>query len=258
MRIQLLLRNVFVYVPFFYKLYQNRGMHLIRKRVNPYYEKEFKFLHRLLDSKYNPYCIVDIGGNLGQSSLALERIFSPTEIIIFEPNSLMASECRRLKHISRAKITVEEFGLGKECAENLLYTPVYNGITFWGLASQNKDQVVSFFTDDNIWNYKASKFEIVEKEMAVRTLDSYNIEPNFIKIDVEGMEVDVLLGAEKTIKKFLPVIMVECTGTHRLVKQMLEAKGYKNFELENSNWVLSRGKRHNQIFLPGHIDDSRF
>ena len=254
MRIKFLLRNIFIYTPVIYRLYQNYGFHKFRKIVNPYYEKEFKFLARLLNSDFNPNCIVDVGGNLGQSTLAMKEVFKPTEMIIFEPNPLMAAECRRIRETDGPKINVEEIALGRENSVNLLFTPIYKGITFWGLASQNKEQIGVFFGAHNIWNYKSSKFRLIENSIIVRTLDSYNIKPNLIKIDVEGMELEVLAGAEKTIIESLPVLMVECTGTHSEVKKMLEAKGYKNFELENSEWVASQGKKPNQIFLPGYFD----
>lgn len=40
-------------------------------------------------------------------------------------------------------------------------------------------------------------------------LDSHNIEADFIKIDVQGMEYDVLLGAMETIEKHHPALLVE-------------------------------------------------
>lgn len=43
----------------------------------------------------------------------------------------------------------------------------------------------------------------------LRTLDSYKLTPDLIKIDVEGFEVFVVRGAEKTIKRARPVIVVE-------------------------------------------------
>jgi FkbM family methyltransferase len=254
MRIKFLLRNVFICTPVIYRLYQNYGFHSIRKKVNPYYEKEFKYLKRLLNAGFDPNCIIDVGGNLGQSTLAMNLVFKPTEIIVFEPNPLMAAQCRRMRATDGPKIMVEEIGLGREDSEILLFTPVYNGITFWGLASQNKKQIRAFFGAHNIWNYKSSKFQLIEKSIKIRALDSYHIKPNFIKIDVEGMELEVLAGAEKTIIESWPVLMVECTGTHGEVRKILEAKGYKNFELENTKWVVSQGKKPNQIFLPGDLD----
>ncbi len=41
------------------------------------------------------------------------------------------------------------------------------------------------------------------------TLDDYIFAPNFIKIDVEGCELKVLNGAEKTIEKHKPVMCIE-------------------------------------------------
>jgi FkbM family methyltransferase len=41
------------------------------------------------------------------------------------------------------------------------------------------------------------------------TIDSHEVSPSLIKIDVEGMELDVLLGAEATIKRSRPILYVE-------------------------------------------------
>ncbi len=53
-------------------------------------------------------------------------------------------------------------------------------------------------------------------EVQVLTLDhlceKHLYAPSFIKIDVEGMECDVLLGGEQTIRRLRPVIMVEENG----------------------------------------------
>jgi FkbM family methyltransferase len=40
-------------------------------------------------------------------------------------------------------------------------------------------------------------------------LDSFNCDPSFVKIDVEGMELDVLEGAVETITRARPVLAVE-------------------------------------------------
>ncbi len=53
------------------------------------------------------------------------------------------------------------------------------------------------------------------------TLDDYTFEPNFIKIDVEGCELKVLKGAEKTIEKFRPRMVIEIN------KPALERQGSK-------------------------------
>ena len=41
------------------------------------------------------------------------------------------------------------------------------------------------------------------------TIDSLNVAPSFIKIDVEGMEFDVLKGAKRTILEHKPIVLIE-------------------------------------------------
>lgn len=49
----------------------------------------------------------------------------------------------------------------------------------------------------------------------VITLDSLGLSPDFIKLDVEGMEWHTLIGGEQTIRRYRPVIMLEENGLNR-------------------------------------------
>ena len=49
----------------------------------------------------------------------------------------------------------------------------------------------------------------------VITLDSLGLSPDFIKIDVEGMEWHTIKGGEETIRRCKPVIMLEENGLNR-------------------------------------------
>lgn len=49
----------------------------------------------------------------------------------------------------------------------------------------------------------------------VITLDSLGLSPDFIKLDVEGMEWHALKGGEQTIRRCKPVIMLEENGLNR-------------------------------------------
>jgi hypothetical protein len=90
----------------------------------------------------------------------------------------------------------------------------------------------------------------------VRTIDEYVSEKgltevNFIKCDVEGFELEVLLGACKSLSKFKPAISMEMTLCENETKQsiqLLKKAGYKKFlkvekgfpcfELQNHNFDL--------------------
>lgn len=52
-------------------------------------------------------------------------------------------------------------------------------------------------------------------EIEMITLDSLNLAPDFVKIDVEGMEWHTLMGGEQTIRQHRPVVMFEENGLNR-------------------------------------------
>jgi FkbM family methyltransferase len=91
---------------------------------------------------------------------------------------------------------------------------------------------------DNGINFTATE------EIQTDTLDSFcaqrNIQPDFLKIDVEGNELKVFQGGIETLKKFKPKIMVEIEARHvgkeKAIETFtfLENIGYKGFVLFGS------------------------
>lgn len=51
--------------------------------------------------------------------------------------------------------------------------------------------------------------KVVEQEVRIRTFDSLGLQPSFVKIDVQGHELEVLRGMEKTLVTCRPVLMLE-------------------------------------------------
>ena len=70
-------------------------------------------------------------------------------------------------------------------------------------------------------------------EVQTNTLDSYNFNNiDFIKIDVEGHELNVLKGAVKTLKRNKPILLVELSESHTkiLIETLInnvESYGFK-------------------------------
>jgi FkbM family methyltransferase len=57
-------------------------------------------------------------------------------------------------------------------------------------------------------------------EINLKTIDSLNLQRlDFIKVDVEGHEYNVLKGGEETIKKYKPVIFFECWTKESFIEQ---------------------------------------
>lgn len=195
--------------------------------------------------------IIDIGGNIGQTSLVINanrvECVNNFKIICFEPypenfNKLLTN-INLNSNIQNIKL--ENIGLGdknsqvemfKECISNsggnrIVYDPAKNteGI-----------EVVQITTLDNY-------------------LESNNIEKvDFVKIDVEGFEYSVLKGAIKTLRKSKPKLYIELDNAN-LKKQgsssaemisLLKRFGYSIKDVQNryTESELKMDKIHTDIF----------
>ena len=75
-----------------------------------------------------------------------------------------------------------------------------------------------------------------KKSIKSKTLDSivnsFSLNPKFIKIDVEGAELDVLQGMKETLKRYKPKIMLEKHPT--LIPRNISLKNIDNYLFEYS------------------------
>lgn len=123
---------------------------------------------------------------------------------------------------------------------------------------------------NSIYNSRLSQdihqSEIKKYEVESISIDDYvehnGVIPNFIKIDVESSEYEVLLGMEKTIAKFHPVISIEVGDmgvkdipTSKNLINFLVNKGYQPYEFKDGK-ILQHALKKNQypydniLFLP--------
>jgi FkbM family methyltransferase len=162
-------------------------------------------IFRILKQRIKPpYCIFDVGSNKGQFlQLSLNNVsVSDFSIHCFEPGQ----ETFKILSESSPKdfrIKLNNIGIGKEKSEAVLY---YNEETSV-IASLTKRRLDHFDIDFN----KSEKIEVT-------TIDNYcsDNEINHIhllKIDIEGHELDALVGTKDMIaSKSIDIITFEFGG----------------------------------------------
>jgi FkbM family methyltransferase len=91
-----------------------------------------------------------------------------------------------------------------------------NVVVHNGFLLGNRDEAVAFLrTNDNSGNchvFPGARPVLgsgATDVFPMRRLDDFDIKTNFLKIDVEGYEYEVVLGAEKVIRSSKPVMVVE-------------------------------------------------
>jgi FkbM family methyltransferase len=253
-----LFRNIGLLFPNIYKRYQNGNLTFVDSLFRRTHEPEYLALLDLLPESTNLSSIVDIGGNRGQSAKVFCRIFRPQKVYIFEPLEEMAQECKKVLRASSVEISVYEVALGASESRHQIFIPSYKSVIFWGLTSHSPSHAENFFNHDNVWCYSPGKLTISSREVLVKSLDSYHLVVDFIKIDVEGLEVSVLHGARDTIAMSRPIVLVEVSRAFGEINDFFGPLDYVNLELHDTSWELSQGRRLNQLFLPREIHRSLF
>jgi FkbM family methyltransferase len=189
------------------------------------HEKDFLVLERF---KPNPgQVFIDVGADRGMTILSILLFPHITNRIIgFEPNPLVFNKLENSRFIRNNRVKAYRLGLSNSNEELTLYIPFYRKWMFDGLASFDYESAKNWLTH-RLWRFNPDKLSIKEVKCQVRKLDDFDFNPYFIKIDVQGYELNVLKGAEKTIKAHRPILLIECVTPD--IVQFLEQYGYLSF-----------------------------
>lgn len=167
---------------------------------------------------------LDIGSNLGFYSYGLRNSF--LKIYAFEPIDFNS---RFLANYNSKKVRIFNMACSDVEGVDNLHVPIINQKLDYAYAGISVNK-----------NY--GNFKLIEIKKLV--IDSLNlVDIDFIKIDVEGHELNVVVGASETIKKYRPVILAELELRHRLdavatfSKYLYTLADYQGFFLENGKLV---------------------
>ena len=131
--------------------------------------------------------VLDIGANIGNHTFYLAEVVG-CKVVAFEPNESLVTAMQQSVQLNNNsnRVVIESCALGEES----------NICEFEKLIPEN---------------IGSQKLVCGHGDMQVRTLDEFTFnEPvKMLKIDVEGMELEVLKGAKKLIACDAPIIYVE-------------------------------------------------
>jgi FkbM family methyltransferase len=161
--------------------------------------------------------LIDIGANIGLTSCQNGNSFA--KVICFEPNPLCVHILKVNTEIGIANSSVEinEYGLGSKAGIHELWVPKHN----WGGAFVRSDQnsysdeilaLKDSFSSVDKANYSVKSIEIRSAEEVLTEklteLVGLGLTSGVVKIDVEGMEMDVILGLARALPALCDIVIV--------------------------------------------------
>lgn len=170
--------------------------------------------------------IIDAGANIGCYSYGFLSVIGETgSIYCFEPYK-DAFECL-------------EYNLDK-----------FKNVFLYDKALGSKDGYVRIISENNNAGMNFCE-EVKTSDVKCITIDSINLKKcDFIKIDVESFELEVLIGASQTIKRFTPILYIEIN------EHTLKRRGIKPKDI--FKWLDSFGYNYKNIYPGQDLSGDQF
>jgi len=148
--------------------------------------------------------IFDVGSNNGDYSLLFNKIYPGVKIFAFEPNPYLFKIAKKnTKNFKNIKIVQRAVGNSNSLTK--LEIDQNSSLTT-SLAIKNKDsntyKIIKFLYGEK--NGETAKIKLIKLDSFIKK----NKSPDFIKIDVEGFEEEVLKGLKNNLKT-IKLVMIE-------------------------------------------------
>jgi FkbM family methyltransferase len=193
-----------------------------------------KLIELKLSSK-NQVIFYDVGANIGTHSLALAKIFGGRiQIRAFEAQPMLYNMlCGTIALNNLDNVVVYLNAVAEKAGDEIVFnSPDYlQENNFGGL------ELAVPFRSDNQNMQKSGKKSVI-KTIAIDTIAE---DVDFIKMDIEGVEIKALSGAQQTIKKSRPILLVEIMKSNpEEIKQFFNQKEYKTYANKGDMLAIPR------------------
>ncbi|MEI6817514.1 MAG: FkbM family methyltransferase [Bacteroidota bacterium] len=169
------------------------------------------------------HTVLDIGAHKGGYLYFINKLVGDSgTVVAFEPQSSLYAYLKTLKPMFEwNRTTIEQLALSDTKGKVTLFIPA------------NKHDSSS---PGATLVPHAERKDFHTEEVGTETLDNYckshQLKPDFLKIDVEGNELNIFKGGMDTLTKYKPKIIVECEERHIGKDKVMETIRF----LENLNY----------------------
>lgn len=198
------------------------------------YESDLiKIINKYIDPRKDA---IDVGANIGLFTILFSKLLNEkSKVLSIEPTKNAFELLKRNIEIN-------------ECKDKIItYNGAITDISFGKVQLDTIEGKEEYSSLGKISQNYIGLDKVTQVEVDSTNIDSLveklNIHPGFLKIDTEGAEFLVLKGAQKTIKKFRPIILSELCDpflkelnhTAKDVIDLLISYNYKVIDVKKTN-----------------------
>ncbi len=194
-----------------------------------YENLEFEAISRLINLGE---VFLDIGSNIGIWSLYVSRLVGPTgEVIAVEPNPNTLALLER--NLDRNPELARVVSVAPLAISNFNGTANFESTDYLGTSH--------LLSNSRMKDFSSTKVELVEVSTLDHLILDYEINPTFVKCDVEGFEAYVIEGGESYLRAKKPKILIEISGIQ---------SARENVNWDNAIRILASTYSYIEVFGP--------
>jgi FkbM family methyltransferase len=188
-----------------------------------YFSTDQKALDNFIGNLKSSDTLVDIGANIGYTTLLFSKACSKGKILSIEPSKELFNTVESHLQLNGIKnVTCLNIGLGDQEKTAMLYK----------VSENNSGMNRVFENTETSYNSESVKIKTLDAVLSEQKIEKVNA----IKIDVEGYEFKILKGALNTIKTNKPILFIEIDDLN-LKEQHTSPKEVFNF-LKDLNYSI--------------------
>lgn len=181
---------------------------------------------------------LDIGASIGQSALSFRIFNREAPILSLEPLPEHRDDLRFVGRLIRDHSFLM-VGAADVSRDATLFVPTLGSYELPAEASLNREDAENVIEQLAAQGEDPARLTLREVAVELRRVDELELQPRFVKIDVEGAEVGVLEGMRETIREHTPALMIERSERVGRVIELLAEYGYRPFAFDQAAGRLS-------------------
>lgn len=207
------------------------------------FEKDFDGLKLLYIDK-KKINIIDVGASDGIASKFFNNNLNVGTIYCFEPNEYFLKILRKTK---QSNIVIKPYAIGNKNIKKKIYFPRYNFL-------KNNYDIISYaHYDQKLMSHFLLDFKfrrnltIASSILTIKKIGLFKKKIDLIKIDTNGFELSIIKGLIKTIKKDLPVLLIEMNKDEKRISNILKKFNYEGYFYSINQKKFTKKKKSNAL-----------
>ena len=195
---------------------------LVQMVVRRVHDPEFGFLSQLADE---PGLVLDVGANHGHSAISILVQTRKIRVYSLEPIRWLAVCLALVRLRYRRRFDFRMVAADRVTGEAFLSVPLGAGGRLSAWSSLEPREFEKDYLRETLDRASNRKWSLKRQRVRTVRIDDLGLNPDLVKIDVEGAEARALAGMQETLAHRRPALMIEINNTHEWLPG-LEQAGY--------------------------------